>query len=156
MRRRLLFLLLSIVATAVVLGLVFAGSPTTLAKRRDDRRRRRRRARTPRTRAPCSSSAPRALANRPVVFVAGGQRFAIRPAELGVEPDWKAAVDAAQRQGDGFGPIRGFRRLDVQVFGADVTPPTRVLNGALEYKLGLIARRRSTARRATPRSSGAA
>ena len=74
-----------------------------------------------------------------MVFVAGGQRFAIRPAELGVEPDWKAAVDAAQRQGDGFGPIRGFRRLDVQVFGADVTPPTRVLNGALEYKLGLLA-----------------
>ena len=32
MRRRLLFLLLSVVATAIVLGLVFAGSPTTLAK----------------------------------------------------------------------------------------------------------------------------
>ena len=31
MRRRLVFLLLSLVATAVVLGLVFAGSPTTLA-----------------------------------------------------------------------------------------------------------------------------
>jgi vancomycin resistance protein YoaR len=136
--RRLLFLLLSVVATAIVLGLVFAGSPTTLAKGVTidgvDV-------------GGLHASAARALlekrsaavANRPVIFVAGGQRFAIRPAELGVEPDWKAAVNAAQRQGDGFGPIRGFRRIDVQVFGADVTPPTRVLNGALEYKLGLLA-----------------
>jgi vancomycin resistance protein YoaR len=137
-RLRLLFLLLSIVATAVVLGLVFAGSPTTLAKgvtidgidvggmeakdarvlleRRSD-----------------------ALARRPVVFVAGDRTFAIRPSELGVAPDWRSAIASAQRQGDGFGPIRGFRRLDVQVFGADVTPPTRVLNGALAYKLQLIA-----------------
>ena len=52
--------------------------------------------------------------NKPVVFVAGEKRYAIRPVELGVEPDWKGAVAAAQRQGDGFGPIRGFRRLDVQ------------------------------------------
>ena len=121
MKRGLLFLLLSIAALAVVLGLVFAGSPTKLAggvtidgidvggleatearallQRRHD-----------------------ALANKPVVFVAGEKRYAIRPVELGVEPDWKGAVAAAQRQGDGFGPIRGFRRLDVRVFGADVTP----------------------------------
>ncbi len=138
MRRRLLFLLLSVVATAIVLGLVFAGSPTTLAKGVTidgvDV-------------GGLHASAARALlekrsaalANHPVIFVAGAQRFAIRPVELGISPDWKAAVGAAQRQGDGFGPIRGFRRLDVQVFGADVTPPTRVLNGALEYKLGLLA-----------------
>ena len=126
-------------AAAVVLGLVFAGSPTTLAQgvtiagvdvggmqakqarallqRRSDR-----------------------LADKPVVFLAGGTRYAIRPNELGVQPDWKAAVDAAQRQGDGFGPFRGFKRLDVQFFGADVTPPTSVLNGALNYQLGLIAK----------------
>ncbi|MEP6812055.1 MAG: VanW family protein [Actinomycetota bacterium] len=138
MRRRLVFLLLSIIATAVVLGLVFAGSPTTLANGVSidgvDV-------------GGMHASAARALlekrsaalANRPVIFLAGGKRFAIRPAELGVSPDWKAAVDAAQRQGDGFSLLRGFRRIDVQVFGADVTPPTRVLNGALEYKLGLLA-----------------
>jgi vancomycin resistance protein YoaR len=137
-RRRLLFLALSVVATAVVLGLVFAGSPTTLAggvtidgvdvggMDANDARR-------------LLETRSAAMARRPVVFVAGGKRFAIRPAELGVEPEWKAAVDAAQRQGDGFGPLRGFKRLDVQVFGADVTPPTRVLNGALGYKLQLIA-----------------
>jgi vancomycin resistance protein YoaR len=138
-RRRVLLLLLSLVATAVVLGLVFAGSPTTLAggvtidgvdvgglQAKDARALLERRS--------------SALAQRPVVFVAGGKRFAIRPIELGVEPDWKAAIAAAQRQGDGFGPLRGFKRLDVQVFGADVTPPIRVLTGALQYKIGLIAK----------------
>ena len=139
MKRRLLFLLLSIVATAVVLGLVFAGSPTTLAKgvtidgidvggleAKDARA--------------LLQHRSDAVANKPVTFVAGSQRYSIRPNELGVEPDWKAAVDAAQRQGDGFGPIRGFKRLDVQFFGADVTPPLQVLNGALEYQLGLMAK----------------
>ena len=139
MRRRVLLLLLSLVALAVVLGLVFAGSPTTLAngvtidgiavggmQTKDARALLQKRS--------------EAVAHRPVVFVAGGRRFPIAPVELGVEPDWRSAVDAAQRQGDGFGPLRGFKRLDVQVFGADVTPPTRVLSGALQYKLGLIAR----------------
>jgi vancomycin resistance protein YoaR len=138
-RRRLLFLLLSLAALVVVLGLVFAGSPTTLAggvtidgidvgglEAKDARR--------------LLQSRSEAIADKPVVFVAGGKRFAIRPKELGVEPDWKAAVAAAQRQGDGFGPIRGFKRLDVQVFGADVTPRTSVLKGALQYQLGLIAK----------------
>jgi vancomycin resistance protein YoaR len=138
-RRRLLLLLLSLVAMAVVLGLVFAGSPTTLASgvtiagidvggmRMKDAR-------------ALLQKRSDAVANTPVVFVAGGKRFAIRPEELGVEPDWKSAVDDAQRQGDGFGPIRGFKRLDVQVFGADVTPRTTVLNGALNYQLSLIAK----------------
>ena len=45
----------------------------------------------------------------------------------------------AKQEGDGFGPLRGFKRLDVQVFGADITPPTQVLSGALEYKLQLMA-----------------
>jgi vancomycin resistance protein YoaR len=138
-RLRLLFLLLSIVSTVIVLGFVFAGSPTTLANgvtidgidvggmhAKDARALLQRRS--------------DAVANTPVVFVAGGTRYSIRPNELGVEPDWKAAVAAAERQGDGFGPIRGFKRLDVQVFGADVTPPTIVLNGALQYELGLIAK----------------
>jgi vancomycin resistance protein YoaR len=133
-------LLLSVVATAVVLGLVFAGSPTKLAggvtidgvdvgglEATDARTLLERRSAR--------------LAGRPVVFLARGKRFPIRPVEIGVEPDWKAAVDTAQRQGDGFGPLRGFKRLDVQVFGADVTPPTRVLSGAMQYKLQLIAQK---------------
>src|SRR5207247_8627477 len=58
----------------------------------------------------------------------------------GGRPDGRAAGDAAERQGDGFGPRRGFKRLDVQVFGADVTPPIAVLTGALQYELGRIAK----------------
>src|SRR5262249_12329262 len=133
MRRRVIVLVLTLAATVVVLGLVFAGSPTTIASgvsidgidvggmhAKDARALLERKS--------------AAVKNRTVVFVAGGKRFPIRPVELGVEPDWKAAVEAAQRQGDGFGPFRGFKRLDVQVFGADVTPPTTVLHGALQYE----------------------
>jgi vancomycin resistance protein YoaR len=139
MRRRVIVLVLAIAATVVVLGLVFAGSPTTIASgvsidgvdvggmhAKDARALLERKS--------------AAVKNRTVVFVAGGRRFPIRPVELGVEPDWKAAVDAAQRQGDGFGPLRGFKRLDVQVFGADVTPPTTALHGALQYEVAQIAK----------------
>jgi vancomycin resistance protein YoaR len=137
-RRRLLILALCLAATFVVLGLVFAGSPTTLAdgvtiagvdvgglQAKDARA--------------LLQHRSDAVSQQPVVFVAGGRRFPIRPVELGVEPDWKDAVAAAERQGDGFGPLRGIKRLDVQVFGADVTPPIGVLHGALDYKLSLIA-----------------
>jgi vancomycin resistance protein YoaR len=140
MRRAILFLAAAVVAAGVVLGLVYAGSPTKIAggvridgidvgglEATDARALLERRA--------------GALADRPIVFVAAGHRFAVRPNELGVESDWKAAVDSAQRQGDGFGPLRGFKRLDVEFFGADVTPPTTVLTGSLQYELNRIAKR---------------
>jgi vancomycin resistance protein YoaR len=136
--RNVVLLVLAVVAVSVALGLVFAGSPTRLASGaridgvdvgglqvQDAKRLLERRS--------------AALAHRPVVFVAAGRRFAIAPATLGVVPDWDAAVEDARRQGDGFGPLRGFRRLDVQVFGADVTPPVSVLRGALAYELARIA-----------------
>jgi putative thioredoxin len=53
-----------------------------------------------------------------VVFTAGGMRWRIRPEQLGVHADWGAAVEVARRRGDGFGPLRGFRRVGVRVFGA--------------------------------------
>src|SRR5581483_173480 len=132
-RRRLAFLVISVAATLVVLGLVFAGSPTVIAggvtidgvdvggmQAKDARALLERKS--------------AAVQNTPVVFTAGGRRYPIRAIELGVEPDWRTAIDDAQRQGGGF------KRLDVQVFGADVSPPTTVLHGALEYKLSLIAK----------------
>ena len=113
MRRRVIVLVLALAATFVVLGLVFAGSPTTIAngvtiagvdvggmKAKDARALLERKS--------------AAVENRTVVFLAGGKRFRIRPIDLGVEPDWKAAVASAQRQGDGFGPIRALKRLDDQ------------------------------------------
>ncbi len=140
MVRRLAFLFLALIAASVVLGLVFAGSPTKIAsgvridgidvggmEATDARKLLERRS--------------SAIAGRTVVFTAAGKRFPIRPAALGVEPDWKAAIEAAQRQGSGFGPLRGFKRLDVTFFGADVTPRIAVLNGSLQYELGLIADR---------------
>ena len=77
----------------------------------------------------------RAVTNVPVVFVADGHRWRLRPGNLGVEADWAAAVKLAQQHGDGFGPVRGLRRIGVRFFGADVSPPTRVWVRALNYEL---------------------
>jgi vancomycin resistance protein YoaR len=138
MRRKVALLVLIVAAAGVVLGLVFAGSPTTIAdgvhvdgvdvgglsaaQARE-----------------LLEGKAAALASQRVVFTAGGRQFGIRPVELGVQSDWRAAVDDAQRQGSGFAPLRGFKRLGVDVFGADVTPPTSVLDGALAYELDRIA-----------------
>ena len=82
----------------------------------------------------------RAVAHVPVVFTAGGRSWRIRPVSLGVEADWAAAVKLAERHGDGFGPFRGLRRIGVRVFGADVSPPTRVWSHALNLELARINR----------------
>ena len=74
-----------------------------------------------------------------VGFVAGTESYSFAPNQLGVQPDWSAAVDAAARAGDGFGPFRGFRRLRARVFGAEVLPKLAVSNAALEYALDRIA-----------------
>jgi vancomycin resistance protein YoaR len=136
--RRIFYVVLGLAAIAVLLGLAFAGSPTTLAKgvtidgvdvggmKTKDARE-------------LLDRKSARLATTPLVFTAGGRRFPIRPNELGVEPDWGRAIAVARNEGDGFGPLRGFKRIGVEVFGADVTPPTQVLTGALAYKLRLIA-----------------
>jgi vancomycin resistance protein YoaR len=80
------------------------------------------------------------LQHVPVVFASGNHRWKITPARLGVKVDWAAAVQAAQRRGDGFGPIRGLRRLEVRVFGAHVSPPIQAWNAALTYQLSLFAK----------------
>ena len=80
------------------------------------------------------------LEHLPVVFTAGEKRFRIAPAQLGVEADWRGAVAAAQHEGEGFGPVRGFRRLHVRVFGSEVFPSVRVYQSALDYKVGQLAK----------------
>ena len=79
-----------------------------------------------------------AVEHAPMTFRAGGHAWHFSASQLGVRPDWGAAVDDARRQGQGFGPLRGFRRLDVRVFGADVAPPTSVYDAALTYVLNRI------------------
>jgi vancomycin resistance protein YoaR len=74
----------------------------------------------------------------PVEFVAGTESYRLAANQLAVEPGWDAAVAAAGRAGDGFGPLRGFRRLRARVFGAEVLPQLAVSNAALEYALDQI------------------
>jgi vancomycin resistance protein YoaR len=80
----------------------------------------------------------RALADVPVTFRVGSRTWQLEPRRLGVRVDWGAAVDAVRRQGEGFGPLRGFRRLDMRFFGADVAPPTQVYDAALRERLDEI------------------
>jgi vancomycin resistance protein YoaR len=106
-------------------------------------------------------------AGDPVVFTAGDESFSFAASQLGVEPDWRAAVAAAARAGDGFGPIRGFRRLRTRFFGAEVLPRIAVSDAALEFALDRVARevdrapvsaalvRRGLRVEAVPESSGA-
>jgi len=136
---RLLSLVAGALALALALGLLFAGSPAKLAEgvriagvdvggmtSGEARRLLERRAAQ--------------LAKSPVVFTDGKHTFRIRPEQLGVEVDWRAAVASARREGQGFGPFRGLRRLKVRLFPEDLAPPTQVYEGALDYKLSLLAK----------------
>ena len=76
----------------------------------------------------------------PVVFTAGTQRFSLTPRQLGVVVDWKTAVANARKQGDGFGFVRGYRRLELEFFPQDLIPPIRAYDAALTYELELLAK----------------
>ena len=89
----------------------------------------------------------RAVANVPVVFRAEGHDWPVRPVNLGIEPDWRAAVGRAQHRGEGFAPVRGLRRIGMRVFGGDVSPPTRVWKRALQYELARMSRAVGTSHR---------
>ena len=78
------------------------------------------------------------LATVPVLFVVGNREFPITPRSMGVEVDWHAAVAAAERQGGGVGVLRGYRRLELQLFPKNVAPPTRSYGAAVDYELGLL------------------
>jgi vancomycin resistance protein YoaR len=80
------------------------------------------------------------VAATPVPFTAGDETWPLTPRQLGVEADWASAVEAARREGEGFGPVRGIRRLQTRVFGADIAPPVRVYDAALTYHVGRLAR----------------
>ena len=75
----------------------------------------------------------------PVEFTAGTSSYKFAANQLAVQPDWSGAVAAAGRAGDGFGPLRGLRRLRARVFGAEVLPRLAVSNAALDYVLDRIA-----------------
>jgi len=122
---------------AVLLGLAFAGSPQELAKGTEvagvD------------VGGLTQQDAVELLSGRfaevvavPVALVADEERFSFAANQLGVEPDWRGAVAAAARDGDGFGPIRGFRRIQTRFFGAEIYPRIAVSDSALEFALDNI------------------
>jgi vancomycin resistance protein YoaR len=75
----------------------------------------------------------------PVVFTHRDRRFRIRPAAVAVEVDWAAAVAAAREEGEAFGPVQGFKRIGLHVFGTDVSPAVDVYEPALERQLNRLA-----------------
>jgi len=79
-----------------------------------------------------------ALADTPVPVRVAGRTFRFRQADLGVSVDWAGAVASARSKSDGFGPLRGFRRLYQQVFGITVTPATDTRGGKLDHALDTI------------------
>ena len=79
------------------------------------------------------------VARVPVVFTAGGERYPIKATSLSVEADWAAAIETAAREGEGFGPVRGFRRLQARFFGAEIAPPVQAYGAALDFKLAGLA-----------------
>ena len=77
----------------------------------------------------------------PVTFTAGPREYRVRPNEVVLAVDWRAAVETGHEQGDGFAPVRGLRRLGHRFFGGDITPPARAYDALLSHKLGVLARR---------------
>ena len=80
-----------------------------------------------------------AVQHEPVEFVAGGRTFRLTASQLGVRPDWDAAVRAATDAGDGVGPVRGLKRLQARLFGTEIEPPIHVYPSVLRYTVGQIA-----------------
>src|SRR5581483_3213016 len=79
-----------------------------------------------------------ALAATPVVVHVAGRSFPLRQADLGIKVDWAAAVQAARAKSDGFGPLRGFRRLFQQIFGVSITPTAHAEGHSLDAALNRI------------------
>src|SRR6266540_150787 len=120
-----------LVLVGTVLGLAFAGSPERLPQGTQiagvDVA-----GLTPGDARALLERRERERANVPVVFTADGRQWRARPAAVVLDTDWSAAVEAARRQGEGFAPLRGLKRLGVRVFGGEVLPRTRVSEPALD------------------------
>lgn len=81
-----------------------------------------------------------ALEGSAVTFTAGKQRFAVTPEQLSIKVDWAGAVARAQSAGGGFGPVRGYRRLNAQLTGIDIAPDIQAYTAALTFKVSQFAR----------------
>ena len=86
------------------------------------------------------STRAQALSSEPVVFTGAGRRWSIAPAQLAVRGDWGGAATEALDRGDGPVPLRGLKRLELRLFGAEVEPLATVDQGALNRQLRVIAK----------------
>jgi vancomycin resistance protein YoaR len=138
-RRIAIAAVVGIVLLAVVAAIVYAGSPGTLAKgiRVDGVD----------VGGLTTAEATLLLKERsaaslakPVRFTVAGHPFNLRAAQLGLKQDWAAAVAAARRDGDGFGPLRGFRRVGLRLFGSDIAARATYDKAKLNLALDRIAK----------------
>jgi vancomycin resistance protein YoaR len=81
------------------------------------------------------------VASTPVVFTAGGNRWALTPRQLEVRVDWAAAVQEALEVGHGPLPLRGLKRVKVRLFGEELEPHADYFEGGLQYRVDEMARR---------------
>jgi vancomycin resistance protein YoaR len=132
--------LLTLVIGALALGLVFAGSSQKLPEGAT--------VAGMEVGGLTNAEAVRRLEQRyeslrrvPVTFTAGPREFRIRPNEIILAVDWRAAVETAHSQGDGFAPVRGLRRLGRRFFGGDITPAARADDSLLTHRLDTLTAR---------------
>jgi vancomycin resistance protein YoaR len=93
-----------------------------------------------------SAAAEEKLADRfsavrgvPVTFTAGEHRWRTTADELDVTVDWKQTIARAQDEGSWPIPLRGWKRIYLRAFGADVNPAARAYEAGLDYELGRVA-----------------
>jgi vancomycin resistance protein YoaR len=76
-----------------------------------------------------------------VAFTAAGTTTRYSASQLGVEGNWAGAVAQAAKDGGGFWPARGFRRLITRISGDEIAPTTSAYTSAVDYAVAGIARK---------------
>ena len=77
----------------------------------------------------------RRLASVPIAFKAGGRSWPIAPAQIALRVDWAAAVRQGLDEGAGAIPLRGLRRVQLRLLGANVEPRARYEERTLDRRL---------------------
>jgi vancomycin resistance protein YoaR len=79
------------------------------------------------------------LAVVPVAFKAGGRNWPIAPQQIALRVDWAKAVQEGLDDGDGQIPLRGLKRMQLRLFGANVEPTAAYEQTTLDKRLAAIA-----------------
>ncbi len=137
--RRALVVLLPVLAVGAVVGFVFAGTPATLASGTSidgvDVG-----GLTQSQAVARLSAREAAVASAPVAFTAAGKEFRYSASELGVLSDWRQAVAVARHDGDGFWPVRAFRRVRTRLVGNAVAAHVTAYRTPLQYAVAEVAK----------------